>query len=142
LVHSRDQNSPITAKKCAWDPHWLETPVAVWFKGLNHAVVAASIPYVSFAEGMLSEWKEWLIVNRAEAAAALNLLCKLRVEGPGRITVFGGKDIALPLTDCGWDSLVLDSQVIDLVKRVFQFFLEREDWFRKHWLPFRRGYLY
>ena len=143
LIHSRDQSSPITAKKCAWDPHWLETPVAVWLKGLNHALVATAIPYVSFAEGMRSDWKEWLIVNRAEAAAALNLLCKLLDPSvrQRKITVIGGKDITLPSTDCGWDSLVLDSQVIELVKRDFQFFLEREDWFRKHRLPFRRGYL-
>ncbi len=141
LIYSREQASPITAKKSAWDPHWLETPVAVWLKGFRHAVIAASIPYVSFQEGLRHNWKEWLIVNRTEAAAALNLLCEMLAHPPKRVVVIGGNDIPLPSNDPDWDSLVLDSQIVDFVKRNFEFFLVREAWFRDHRLPFRRGYL-
>jgi SpoVK/Ycf46/Vps4 family AAA+-type ATPase len=142
MIYSREPSSLITAKKPAWDPHWKETPLALWFKGLNHAVVAASIPYVSFSEGMRQKWQDWLIVNRAELGPALNLLSAMLAERPRRITVIGGKNIPLQQADSGWDLLVLDRTVRELVQRDFEFFLKREDWFRKVRLPFRRGYLF
>ncbi|MFZ3278947.1 MAG: AAA family ATPase, partial [Candidatus Sulfotelmatobacter sp.] len=141
LIYSHEPNSPITAKRWAWDPHWRETPVALWFNGLKHALVSASIPHVSFADGMRHKWQDWLLVNRGETAIALNLLGPLLADGPKRIRVIGGRDIPLPNEACGWDSLVLDSQVIRLVKDDFAFFLQREAWFRRFRLPFRRGYL-
>jgi len=141
LVYSHEQHSPITAKRWAWDPHWRETPVALWCKGLKQALVSASIPYVSFADGMRHKWQDWLFVNRNEVSAALNLLGPLLADGPRRIRMIGGRDIPLPSEGCGWDSLVLDAQVIRLVKDDFAFFLQREAWFRRFRLPFRRGYL-
>jgi hypothetical protein len=141
LVYSHEQHSPITAKRWAWDPHWKETPVALWFKGLEHALVAASIPYVSFADGMRHKWHEWLLVNRREVAAALNMLGPLLADGPRRIRMIGGRDIPLWNQEWDWDSLVLDPHVVHSVKDDFAFFLQREDWFRRFRLPFRRGYL-
>jgi hypothetical protein len=141
LVYSHEQHSPITAKRWAWDPHWKETPVALWFKGLKHALIAASIPYVSFADGTRHKWSEWLIVNRREVAAALNMLGPLLADGPRRIRMIGGRDVPLWNQECDWDSLVLDAQVVSSVKDDFAFFLQREDWFRRFRLPFRRGYL-
>jgi ATP-dependent 26S proteasome regulatory subunit len=41
-----------------------------------------------------------------------------------------------------WDDLVLPSDIRSLVRRDFESFFEREEWFRKHHLPFRRGYLF
>ncbi len=142
LVYSHEQHSPITAKRWAWDPHWRETPVALWLRGLNHALVSVSIPYVSFADGMRHKWKDWLLVNRTEVTAALNLLGPLLADGPRRVRIIGGRDIPLPGKACGWDSLVLDPQVMRLVKDDFAFFLQREAWFQKCRLPFRRGYLF
>jgi chaperone BCS1 len=43
-----------------------------------------------------------------------------------------------PLT---WNDLVLDDSVVRLVKDDFRLFLEREDWYKRHRLPFRCGYL-
>lgn len=142
LTHSREQNSPITSKKFAWDPHWKETPVALWLKGLKHALIGVSVPYISFAEGMRHKWQEWVIINRCEIAAALSLLSTILAEQPKRIVVVGGRDIPMTRKDPGWDSLVLDSRVLQLVKRDFEFFFQREAWFRKFRLPFRRGYLF
>jgi hypothetical protein len=141
LVYSHEQHPPITAKRWAWDPHWRETPVALWFKGLKHALVSVSIPYVSFADGMRHKWQDWLFANRSEVRAALTLLGPLLADGPKRIRMIGGRDIPLSGETHSWDSLVLDSQIIRLVKDDFAFFLEREAWFRKCHLPFRRGYL-
>jgi len=141
LIYSHEQHSPITAKRWAWDPHWKETPVALWFNGLEHALVAASVPYVSFADGTRHKWSEWLIVNRHEVTAALNMLGPLLADGPRRIRMIGGRDVPLWNQQCDWESLVLDAQVVSSVKDDFTFFLQREDWFRRFRLPFRRGYL-
>jgi hypothetical protein len=142
LIQSREQESLITAKKAAWDPHWKETPLALWFRGLNHAVVAASIPYVSFAERIHHKWQDWLLVNRAEVVPVLRLLGEMLAERPKRITVVGGRNILLQQADSGWDSLVLTRAVRELAQRDFEFFLKREEWFRKVRVPFRRGYLF
>jgi hypothetical protein len=142
LIQSRDQNSPITSKNFAWDPHWKETPVALWLQGLTHALIGASVPYVSFAEGIRHKWQEWVIVNRSEIAPALNLLSTILAGQPRRIVVVGGREIPMNRDDPGWDSLVLDSSILQLVKRDFEFFFQREAWFRKFRLPFRRGYLF
>jgi hypothetical protein len=142
LIHSREQDTPITSKNYAWDPHWKETPVALWLKGLTQALVAAEIPYVSFANGMRSEWKTWLIANRSEIEPALNLLSKVLIERPKKVTVIGGTDIPLPRTHTDWDCLALDNRILELVKRDLEFFFQREVWFKKSLLPFRRGYLF
>jgi SpoVK/Ycf46/Vps4 family AAA+-type ATPase len=41
-----------------------------------------------------------------------------------------------------WDDLVLDASVVRLVREDFRLFLEREEWYKRHRLPFRRGYLF
>ena len=142
LIHSREQDSPITSKQYAWDPHWKETPVALWLKGLNHALVSASIPYVSFRNGMQEERKTWLVANRTEIVQALNLLNRVLVERPKKVTVVGGADIPLPRTHTDWDCLALDTRILELVKRDLEFFFQREAWFKRSLLPFRRGYLF
>ena len=143
LVHSRETGSLVTAKKHGWEPLWREAPVAIWLKGLRHAVVAVSIPHVRLSEGMADRWQDQLIVNRAEAAPALDMLSAMIAKPPGRIMVFGGRDIfPSRKLDAGWGSLVLDDSVKELVQKDFECFLRREEWFRKSHLPFRRGYLF
>jgi SpoVK/Ycf46/Vps4 family AAA+-type ATPase len=41
-----------------------------------------------------------------------------------------------------WDSVVLDATVRRMVRNDFEIFFEREEWFRQHNLPYRRGYLF
>jgi len=142
LIHSREAGSLVTERKRGWDPHWRETPIAVWLRGLSHALVAATIPYVCFGQGMADRWQDLLILNRKEVAPALRLLSQMLAKPPERITVIGGKNIPLRRQDTGWESLVLDSSVRELVQKDFECFLSREKWFRKSHLPFRRGYLF
>ncbi len=61
LIHSREAGSLVTERKRGWDPHWRETPIAVWLKGLNHALVAATVPYVSFSERRADRWQDLLM---------------------------------------------------------------------------------
>lgn len=142
LSPGRNREAPMAARALAWDPHWQNTPVALWFNGLRHAAISVQIPYVSFARGLTHEWRAWLIVNRAEVAHALNLLRPL-LNGPRKaVRVGGGEDIPLPQAAYDWDRVVLDPHQMHLVRQDFEGFLQREDWFKQHRLPFRRGYLF
>jgi hypothetical protein len=40
-----------------------------------------------------------------------------------------------------WEAVVLDSTTRRMVRTDFELFFDREDWFRQHNLPYRRGYL-
>jgi hypothetical protein len=141
LIPRRNREALCTSRGTSWDPHWKDVPVAMWLKGLEHAVIAATVPFVSLQEGPRSQTREWLLVRRSEAAQVLNYLGSLPAERSGRVNVLGGRDISLPETFPGWDSLVLDAQTSGLVRRDFETFLERETWYRRHNFPFRRGYL-
>lgn len=139
LHASRDRRARITERKLAWDPHWKETPIALWFRGLEHAVVTADIPYVSYIEKGELSWRQWIIVNRSEAAAFLNLL--RGVEPPKRVNVIGGRAVPLPEHGYDWTSVVLDPSLNQLVRDDYEAFFEREAWFARHRIPYRRGYL-
>jgi len=41
-----------------------------------------------------------------------------------------------------WDSVVLDATAQRMVRTDFELFFQREEWFRQHNLPCRRGYLF
>ena len=41
-----------------------------------------------------------------------------------------------------WNSVVLDSNARRMVRTDFELFFQREEWFRQHNLPYRRGYLF
>jgi SpoVK/Ycf46/Vps4 family AAA+-type ATPase len=41
-----------------------------------------------------------------------------------------------------WDSVVLDAVTSRMVRTDFELFFQREEWFRQHNLPYRRGYLF
>lgn len=139
LVASRDRRARVTERKLAWDPHWKEIPIAVWFNGADHAVVSANIPYVSFIEKGAMSWRQWVIVNRREAAMCLNLL--RQIEPPRRITVVGGRDIPLPENGYDWGSVLLDPALNEPARQDFETFWESESWFVEQHLPYRRGFL-
>jgi ATP-dependent 26S proteasome regulatory subunit len=139
MVPSRDRRARVTERKLAWDPHWRETPIAVWLNGANHAVVSAEIPYVSFIEKGAISWKQWVIVNRREAAMCLNLL--RQIEPSRRIIMFGGRDIPLPKNGYDWGTVLLDPALNELVRQDFETFWESESWFVEQHLPYRRGFL-
>jgi ATP-dependent 26S proteasome regulatory subunit len=138
LHASRDRQARVTDRKLAWDPHWKETPIAIWLDGSEHALVSANIPYVSYIEKGALYWKQWVIVNRTEAAASLNLL--RQIEPPRRITVVGGRDISLPEKGYNWDSVVLEPSIRS-IRDDFETFWDSESWFVEQSLPYRRGFL-
>ena len=139
LHASRDRRTKITDRKRAWDPHWKDTPIAVWLEGTDHAVVSADIPYVSYIEKGSLNWRQWIIVNRRDAAICLNQL--RRIEPPHVITVIGGRDIPLPEGGYNWESVLLDPALAEPVRDDFEAFWQSETWFLEQALPYRRGYL-
>ena len=58
LVPSRDRSKRVTERTLAWDPHWKDTPIAVWLDGADHAIVTANIPYVSFIKKGAITWRQ------------------------------------------------------------------------------------
>jgi hypothetical protein len=141
LEPSRDRRRLVTARELAWDPHWKDTAIAVWLRGLGHPVVAVTIPYVSYQQGLVSAMRSWLLVRRDEAAAALDLLRAALDKGHKTINMIGGGSHPLPRDGYDWDSVVLDPDLRRLLRGDFEAFLQRETWFRRHRLPYRRGYL-
>ena len=142
LRPGRNRQAPILARDLAWDPHWKDTPVVLWFHGLKHGIVAINIPHVSFDRGLSHDWQAWLLVNRTELAPALSLLRGLLVKSRKSVQIFLGQDVPLPLNGYDWNQVVLDPAVTRLVRDDFETFLQREAWFKRHRLPFRRGYLF
>jgi hypothetical protein len=142
LQPGRNRQAPIIARDLAWDPHWKETPVALWFHGFQYAVAAINTPFVSFTAGGTDDWQPLLIVNRSELAPALKLLSGVLVESRKTVRVLGGHNVALPPNGYDWDRVVLDPTLMRLVRDDFESFLKREGWFKQHRLPFRRGYLF
>lgn len=126
----------------SWSTSWRECPVAIWLRGTAGPVILARIPYTSMRNGLVSDWKEWLIVTRSTAASVLQALgpvCSIRTK---RIKVTGGPSQILDDKNGNWDDLVLPLDIQSLVRRDFESFFAREEWFRKHHLPFKRGYLF
>lgn len=141
LAPSRKIGTYIVEREAAWHAEWRDCPIGVWLKGESRAFVVANVPFVSFRDGLVSDWRNWLIVNRASTASVLNRLGSLTVESSKHVRMFGGGHLRFtPKYD--WDSVVLDPSVARLVRDDFESFFRREFWFREHGLPFRRGYLF
>ena len=121
-----------------WSAEWLDCPVALYFSGLSGPVIAANVPCVD-GVGHSSEWREVALTKREDVPALLDLIkATFGVHRP--LKVMGEESVNIqPLA---WDDLVLDDSVVRLVKDDFHLFLEREEWYKRHRLPFRRGYLF
>ena len=79
------------------------------------------------------------LTRRKDVPALLDLMkAAFGVHRP--LKVMGEESVNIqPLA---WDDLILDDSVVRLVKDDFHLFLEREEWYKRHRLPFRRGYLF
>jgi len=120
-----------------WSAEWLDCPVALYFSEFSGPVIAANLPCVDGA-GHSSEWREVTLTKREDVPALLDLMkAAFGVSRSLKVMAEEGVNIQ-PLA---WDDLVLDDSVVRLVRDDFELFLEREEWYRQHRLPFRRGYL-
>lgn len=140
LQRERKPNAPPFP---VWEIDWQDCPVSFKFHGLARKVVSVQIPTL-FPPGEMpvlasSPTQHWFICHREDAAKVLPLIQQVEDQteryletGYGRTRLQGKYD---------WDSVVLDSTVRRMVRNDFELFFQREDWFRQHNLPYRRGYL-
>jgi len=135
----RERNTDATT---SWIPGWLECPVAIWLHEVSTPAIVVHVPYTSFAKGLTSDWKYWIICPRASLGKLLEVLANACFTSQRRVTVIGGYTQVLEADSDPWEGLVLDPEVDRLVRNDFENFFAREDWFRKHRLPFKRGYLF
>jgi hypothetical protein len=125
-------------RKPVLEARWQDSPVLVRFRGLSQPVVLAGIP-VTPAENP-GDVCDCVIVKREVASEFLQFIQKLTERSrESRLCVYG--DGARSIRTSGWDDLVLSESVVNLVRKDFESFLHREEWFRHNGLPFRRGYL-
>lgn len=125
-----------------WEIDWQECPVAFQLKGLGRRVVSVQVP-LSFPPGdnyMAASSKHWFIVGKEDAAKLLVLIQQVQATSiPYFQTGYGRTPLA---TKYDWSTVVLDASARRMVQTDFELFFEREQWFRQHNLPYRRGYLF
>jgi len=140
LCMSRNREGAISEGRFGWDPHWQGTPLAIWLKNCPHALVSAKVAYTAHTEQHGTDFRPLLIVNKRDMAAVLHILES--IEPPKRISMMGGRDIHLSSDEYCWDSVTLNANLERVVRQDFESFFRREEWFRRHNLPYRRGYLF
>jgi hypothetical protein len=137
------ERKPNAAPLPVWEPDWQDCPVAFKMRGLARQVVSVEIPLV-FPPGDMPistprSGNHWFIVHREDAAKVLLLLQQVQDQTERYLETAYGRSRLQGQYD--WNSVVLDATTRRLVRRDFEIFFEREEWFRQHNLPYRRGYL-
>jgi hypothetical protein len=124
--------------KVLWSGEWRDCPVALRFSGLIGPIVVVRFPY---SQGPYDcHWGEVVLTAKNNAASFLELIERVtRQTKTPRLHTIGAGFQGIP--HGSWSDLVLDPSIVQLVKDDFESFFEREEWFRRNRLPFRRGYL-
>ncbi len=143
MSHQRERK-PNAAPLPVWELDWQDCPVAFKFRGLGRNVISVKVPQI-FPPGDMpltapSSSSHWFIVHRQDAAKVL-LHVQQVISQTERYLETGNRRTPLK-GRYDWDTLVLDSTVRRMVRNDFEIFFQREEWFRQHNLPYRRGYLF
>jgi hypothetical protein len=140
IQRERKPNAPPFS---VWELDWQDCPVAFKLQGLARQVVSVEIPLV-FPPGDMpistpTSGNHWFIVHREDAAKVLLLLQQVQDQTERYLETAYGRSRLQARYD--WDSVVMDANVRRMVRSDFELFFHREEWFRNHNLPYRRGYL-
>ena len=125
-----------STKPAAWEISWRDTPVALRFPKLRGAVIVFELPYYNQDT---TSWDDIVICRQDEVAIVMEMVreSSVRQNAPLFSTGKGFKSVK----SLNWDDLILDPTIEKLIRRDFESFFAREQWFRNLRLPFRRGYL-
>ena len=138
------QRKPNAAPLPVWELDWQDCPVALKLRGLAHYVVSVKTPILFPPAEMpiLSHMsaQHWFIVQREDAAKVLLLEQEVIGRNERYLETAHGRTRLQGSYD--WDAVVLDATTRRMVRTDFELFFEREEWFRQHNLPYRRGYLF
>ncbi len=141
-VSLQRQRNPSAAPAQVWEPEWKDCPLALKLKGLAHPVISVKMPtHFPPCEYPFRhvESQHWLIVHREDATQALILIQQVCEKTERYLeTAYGRTRLH---TKYDWDSVLLDETTQRMVRTDFELFFGREEWFRQHNLPYRRGYL-
>lgn len=119
---------------------WDDCPVAFHVRGIASPLIAFSISYHSGPDSSCENNVKVLVFKREVTEKVLQLLERLgKSDGEPKLNIHNGGTRRVSL--CEWDQLVLDPVISSLLRDDFESFFQRERWFRKMRLPFRRGYL-
>jgi len=136
----RSRSAPKHKESATYSLTWIDGPLAIHLRDLAVPVVALSVRYHQGPDSSSESAQDIVVVPRSAVDGFISLLKSLRAaDGEPRLRV--GWDDANIVSKCDWEQLVLDPTIVSLLKDDFESFFEREDWFRRMRLPFRRGYL-
>jgi len=119
---------------------WDDGPAAFRVRGIASPLIALAVSYHAGPDSICENTAQVLIFRRDAAEQVVKLLARLS-KSDGQPKLHTHNSVTRPVSPCGWDQLVLDPSITSLLKDDFGSFFEREHWFRKMRLPFRRGYL-
>ncbi len=117
-----------------------DEPAGVWLRGFSQPVIAACIS-IARAGRDSEETCAGVLVNRGCASRFLQIIQKIITRrDPSCLHAFGGSHRRV--SRFTWVDLVLSDSVVNLIRKAFETFLEREQRFQARRLPFRHGYLF
>jgi hypothetical protein len=121
---------------------WADCPIALRIRrqDCEFVIVSINVSYHTGPGSDLESTTRLIITRRESASEVMRLLEELdRPDNKPRLHVVGSSNKRI--VGCQWADLVLDYKVRSMLVEDFESFFEREAWFRKNKLPFRRGYL-
>jgi len=137
---ARQRRGRLTSRRMILEAEWQDGPAALWLRGLARPVVAARVPIVG-ASRERDETCECVLVHRECAPRLLQIIQRITARRDSSyLHVFGSGHRRV--SRFTWNDLVLSDSVVNLIRKDFETFLQREQWFQARRLPFRRGYLF
>ncbi len=134
------EGAPTYRKRSRQALQWLDCPALIRIRGMQTAFVAMRVPFIETLESHCETWQNLIIAPRHGMHEVMELIAELtvRTDAPQLCVLHGGRN---NISSCPWSDRVLDETVTRLLKDDFTSFYQREEWFRRNRLPFRRGYL-
>ncbi len=119
---------------------WGGCPICIRLCGTGTKLVVINVEFLPSIQSHSAESERVIVVPRQVLGEVVGLLDQLaQRESQPRLRTFQG--VSRDVQPLSWDDLVLDDDVVSLLRNDFTNFFQREDWFRQNRLPYRRGYL-
>jgi SpoVK/Ycf46/Vps4 family AAA+-type ATPase len=132
-----------SAPTSGFDLHSLEwgtCPVCIRLKGTGTTMVVLRADFLPSPQSYTAESQHVIVAPQHALDEVVQLLNHLAErEARPKLHTFQGVSREVP--PFSWADLVLDDNVVSLLRNDFTAFFQRKEWFRQNRLPYRRGYL-
>ena len=136
----RESRGRLASRRRVVEAEWQDGPASLRLRGFAEPLVAVSIPILQ-AGRAVEEICDCVILRRSSAASFLEFIQRTRRRRDASyLYIYGSGHQRVGRYT--WDDLVLSQSVVQLIRKDFETFFQRESWFRTRRLPFRRGYLF